>query len=154
MVVRNRQRLEACLTVNLRLKALHEKPMSQSPIYDKLQALGITLPPLAAPAAAYLPFVETGKLVFLGGHIAKKNGKPWVGQVSMPAKPRRGLLSTSSLDLRIAVSSPHVYTSLRCIFATCLVASPVVRSSANITLLVSNPFAMATFTSRKTTWRQ
>jgi len=50
-------------------------------IYDKLKALGITLPPVAAPAAAYMPFVQTGKLVFLSGHIAKKDGKPWVGQL-------------------------------------------------------------------------
>lgn len=55
--------------------------MTQTPIYDKLQALGITLPPVAVPAAAYLPFVQTGKLVFLSGHIAKKDGKPWVGQL-------------------------------------------------------------------------
>jgi len=54
--------------------------MAQSPIYDKLTALGITLPPLATPAAAYLPFVQTGKLVFLSGHIAQKDGKPWVGK--------------------------------------------------------------------------
>lgn len=49
-------------------------------IYDKLQALNIQLPPVAAPAAAYVPFAQTGKLVFLSGHIAKKDGKPWVGQ--------------------------------------------------------------------------
>jgi enamine deaminase RidA (YjgF/YER057c/UK114 family) len=50
-------------------------------INDKLKSLGITLPPVAVPAAAYLPFVQTGKLVFLSGHIAKKDGKPWVGQL-------------------------------------------------------------------------
>ncbi len=50
-------------------------------IYDKLSSLGITLPPVSAPAAAYVPFVQTGKLVFLSGHIAKKDGKPWVGQL-------------------------------------------------------------------------
>jgi len=49
-------------------------------IYDKLTELDITLPPVSIPAAAYLPFVQTGKLVFLSGHIAKKDGKPWVGQ--------------------------------------------------------------------------
>ncbi|MCX7226873.1 MAG: RidA family protein [Burkholderiales bacterium] len=49
-------------------------------IYDKLAELKITLPPVAAPAAAYLPFVQTGNLVFLSGHIAKKDGKVWVGQ--------------------------------------------------------------------------
>jgi enamine deaminase RidA (YjgF/YER057c/UK114 family) len=33
------------------------------------------------PAAAYVPYVQTGNLVFLSGHIAKKDGKPWVGQL-------------------------------------------------------------------------
>ena len=47
----------------------------------RLQQLGIELPPVATPAAAYVPFVQTGKLVFLSGHIAKKDGKPWVGQL-------------------------------------------------------------------------
>ena len=50
-------------------------------VYDKLAQLGITLPPLAVPAAAYVPYVQTGNLVFLSGHIAKKDGKPWVGQL-------------------------------------------------------------------------
>ena len=50
-------------------------------VYDKLQDLGITLPPVAAPAAAYVPFVRTGNLVFVSGHIAKKDGKAWVGQL-------------------------------------------------------------------------
>ena len=49
-------------------------------VYDKLKELGITLPAVATPAAAYVPFVQTGNLVFLSGHIAKKDGKPWVGQ--------------------------------------------------------------------------
>ena len=50
-------------------------------VYDKLSSLGITLPQVSAPAAAYVPYVQTGKLVFLSGHIAKKDGKPWVGQL-------------------------------------------------------------------------
>ncbi|MGP1630646.1 MAG: RidA family protein [Giesbergeria sp.] len=50
-------------------------------VYDKLQELQITLPPISVPAAAYVPYVQTGKLVFLSGHIARKDGKPWVGQL-------------------------------------------------------------------------
>ncbi len=50
-------------------------------IYDTLSALNISLPPVATPAAAYVPFVQTGRLVFLSGHIAKKDGKVWVGQL-------------------------------------------------------------------------
>jgi enamine deaminase RidA (YjgF/YER057c/UK114 family) len=52
-------------------------------ITSRLQALGITLPPVATPAAAYVPFVRTGSLVFLSGHIAKRDGKPWVGQLGL-----------------------------------------------------------------------
>jgi enamine deaminase RidA (YjgF/YER057c/UK114 family) len=49
-------------------------------VYDKLDELGIKLPPVGTPAAAYVPFVQTGNLVYLSGHIARKDGKPWVGQ--------------------------------------------------------------------------
>jgi enamine deaminase RidA (YjgF/YER057c/UK114 family) len=52
-------------------------------VKDRLQALGIVLPPVAVPAAAYVPFVCTGSLVFLSGHIAKQSGKPWVGQLGL-----------------------------------------------------------------------
>ena len=50
-------------------------------VYDKLSQLGISLPPVSVPAAAYVPFVQTGNLVFLSGHLAKRDGKPWVGQL-------------------------------------------------------------------------
>lgn len=50
-------------------------------IEQRLQALGITLPPVAVPAASYLPFARTGNLIFLSGHIAKKDGQVWVGQL-------------------------------------------------------------------------
>ena len=49
-------------------------------VYDKLKELNITLPPVAVPAAAYVPYVQTGNLVFLSGHIARKDGKPWAAQ--------------------------------------------------------------------------
>jgi enamine deaminase RidA (YjgF/YER057c/UK114 family) len=49
--------------------------------YEKLKALGISLPPLAPPAAAFLPFVRTGNLIFVSGHIAKKDGQPWAGKL-------------------------------------------------------------------------
>jgi len=57
--------------------------MSTHNVYTQLEALSITLPPVALPAAAYVPFVQTGKLVLLSGHIAKQNGQPWVGQLGL-----------------------------------------------------------------------
>ena len=59
-------------------------------VYNKLSELGIELPPVAVPAAAYVPFVQTGKLVFLSGHIAKKDGKPWVGQLGRNIQTAEG----------------------------------------------------------------
>lgn len=50
-------------------------------IENRLLALGITLPTVAIPVASYLPFMRTGNLVFLSGHIAKKDGQAWVGQL-------------------------------------------------------------------------
>jgi enamine deaminase RidA (YjgF/YER057c/UK114 family) len=50
-------------------------------IAQRLAQLGITLPPVSVPAAAYVPFVRSGALVFLSGHVAKKEGKPWVGKL-------------------------------------------------------------------------
>ena len=50
-------------------------------IQDRLSQLGITLPDVATPAAAYLPYMRTGDLVFLSGHIAKRNGQVWSGQL-------------------------------------------------------------------------
>ena len=52
-----------------------------SSVYDRLTERGITLPPLAIPAAAYVPFVRSGNLIFLSGHLAKRDGKVWVGQL-------------------------------------------------------------------------
>lgn len=57
---------------------------------QRLQDLNITLPPVAIPAAAYLPFVRTGNLVFLSGHIAKRGGQPWVGQLGKTMTTEEG----------------------------------------------------------------
>jgi len=59
-------------------------------IQARLQSLGITLPPVAVPAAAYVPFARSGNLVFLSGHIARKDGKPWVGQLGASLNTAEG----------------------------------------------------------------
>ncbi|MDO8442409.1 MAG: RidA family protein [Polaromonas sp.] len=68
-------------------------------IYDRLNALGIALPPVAIPAAAYLPYVQTGKLVFLSGHIAKKNGIPWVGQLGKTMTTEEGKAAARAIAI-------------------------------------------------------
>jgi len=50
-------------------------------VYEKLAALRIDLPAMTKPIAAFVPFTRVGGLVFVSGHIAKNNGKPWEGQL-------------------------------------------------------------------------
>lgn len=60
------------------------------PIYQKLEALGITLPLISAPAAAYVPYAQTGQLIFLSGHLAKKEGQVIVGQLGKNVTTEEG----------------------------------------------------------------
>jgi enamine deaminase RidA (YjgF/YER057c/UK114 family) len=66
---------------------------------DRLKALGITLPPVAIPAAAYVPFVRTGNLVFISGHIAKRDGKPWVGQLGLTMATEDGQAAARAIAI-------------------------------------------------------
>ena len=59
-------------------------------VYAKLDALKITLPQLAPPVAAFVPFVRTGNLIFISGHVAKADGKPWVGQLGKELTTQQG----------------------------------------------------------------
>ena len=69
------------LRMHLQLTGNSLSPFEETmSVYDKLKELNITLPPVSVPAAAYVPYVQTGNLVFLSGHIARKDGKPWAAQ--------------------------------------------------------------------------
>ncbi len=59
-------------------------------IAQKLQALNITLPAVASPAAAYVMTVKTGNTLYVSGHIAKQAGKPWVGQLGRDMTTEQG----------------------------------------------------------------
>ena len=68
-------------------------------VTEKLARLGITLPPIAIPAAAYVPYVRTGSLVFLSGHIAKRDGKHWVGQLGLTMTTEEGKAAARSVAI-------------------------------------------------------
>jgi enamine deaminase RidA (YjgF/YER057c/UK114 family) len=68
-------------------------------VNERLDALGITLPAVATPAAAYVPFVRTGSLVFISGHIAKKDGKPWVGQLGLDTSTEQGQAAARAIAI-------------------------------------------------------
>jgi enamine deaminase RidA (YjgF/YER057c/UK114 family) len=67
--------------------------------YDRLKSLGIELPAVGVPVAAYVPFVRTGSLVFLSGHIAKRDGKPWVGQLGRDTDTATGKLAARAVAI-------------------------------------------------------
>jgi enamine deaminase RidA (YjgF/YER057c/UK114 family) len=50
---------------------------------EKLKELQITLPVAEAAVAAFVPSVRTGNLLFVSGHIAKRDGKPWAGKLGV-----------------------------------------------------------------------
>src|SRR5271170_1635412 len=60
-------------------------------VYENLKKHGITLPAVTVPVAAFVPHVQTGNLIFISGHIAKKDGKPWVGQLGKELTTGQGI---------------------------------------------------------------
>jgi enamine deaminase RidA (YjgF/YER057c/UK114 family) len=76
-------------------------------VYDKLEALNITLPAVAVPAAAYVPYVQSGKLVFLSGHIAKQDGKPWVGQLGLTMGTEEGKAAARAIAIDLLGTLDH-----------------------------------------------
>jgi enamine deaminase RidA (YjgF/YER057c/UK114 family) len=68
-------------------------------IDDRLRELGIALPPVSVPAAAYVPFVRSGEQVFLSGHIAKRDGQPWVGQLGLTMTTAQGQQAARAIGI-------------------------------------------------------
>src|SRR5262245_43998869 len=55
-------------------------------VEERLRALQITLPDDAPPVVAgyvpaFVPFVQSGNLLYLSGRLAKKDGELWVGKL-------------------------------------------------------------------------
>jgi enamine deaminase RidA (YjgF/YER057c/UK114 family) len=67
--------------------------------YEKLKALDIHLPAVATPAAAYVMHANIGNTVFLSGHIAKKDGKVWVGQLGKNIDTAEGKLAARAVAI-------------------------------------------------------
>lgn len=70
-------------------------------VYERLSLLEITLPKLEPPVAAFVPFVRTGNLVFVSGHIAKKDGKPWTGQLGSQITTEQGKQAARGIAIEL-----------------------------------------------------
>jgi enamine deaminase RidA (YjgF/YER057c/UK114 family) len=76
-------------------------------IQAKLAELGLTLPPAAAPVAAYVPAVRTGNLVFTAGQLPLVDGKiPFVGKVGSDVTPEQAkdMAQVCALNALAAIS--------------------------------------------------
>ena len=68
-------------------------------VYEKLKSLNIALPELDPPVAAFVPFVQSGNLVFISGHIAKKDGKPWTGKLGTDLTTAQGKQAAQAIAI-------------------------------------------------------
>jgi len=83
--------------------------MVQNDVYARLKELGIELPSVGAPAAAYVMSAQSDKIVYLSGHIAKKDGKVWVAKLgdTLTTEEGRAAARSVAIDL-IATLHAHV----------------------------------------------
>ena len=75
---------------------------------ERLAALGLTLPPVAAPVAAYVPAVRTGTYVYTSGQLPTVDGKlPAAGKVGdeVSAQDAAGMARTCALNALAAAAS-------------------------------------------------
>jgi enamine deaminase RidA (YjgF/YER057c/UK114 family) len=72
-------------------------------VYERLKNLQITLPPPVVDgyAAAFVPFVRTGKLIYLSGRLAKKNGEFWCGKLGEEISTAEGKLAARRVAIEL-----------------------------------------------------
>ncbi|AMO99716.1 endoribonuclease L-PSP family protein [Collimonas arenae] len=70
-------------------------------VYEKLQALNITLAAVAVPAAAYVMYAQSGNTVYLSGHLPKKDGKIWVGQLGKDTTTEEAKLAARAVAIEL-----------------------------------------------------
>jgi enamine deaminase RidA (YjgF/YER057c/UK114 family) len=70
-------------------------------VYERLRTLDIALPEVTRPVAAFVPFVRTGNLIFVSGHIAKKDGKPWTGQLGSEVTTEQGKQAARGIAIEL-----------------------------------------------------
>ena len=75
---------------------------------DRLAALGLPLPPVTAPVAAYVPAVRTGPYVYVSGQLPVVDGKlPATGKVgdAVSAADAAGMARTCALNALAAAAA-------------------------------------------------
>jgi enamine deaminase RidA (YjgF/YER057c/UK114 family) len=112
--------------------------MTASTATERLSELGLTLPPVAPPVAAYVPAVRTGNYVYTSGQLPFVDGKlQGTGKVGdgVAAAEAAALARTAALNALAAVASVAggLDAIARIVKVTCFVASaPVFTGQAQV----------------------
>ena len=70
-------------------------------IEENLKNLNIILPPAPAPAANYVPYSKTGKLIFVSGQIPIVNGEMIIGKVGKDTEVNNAVIAARACGLAI-----------------------------------------------------
>ena len=96
-------------------------------VYDKLRELQIELAKPSPPAAVFVPTVQTGNLLFVSGHIAKRDGQPWAGQLGAGVTTEEGRKAARNVAVDLMATLHHEFADLtrikRIVKLLCLVNS-------------------------------
>ena len=101
-------------------------------VYERLKQLGIELPAVTAPVAAFVPYVRSGRLVFLSGHIAKRNGKPWTGKLGEQLQTADGKEAARGIAIAL-IGTLHAATGNLDNFSRIVKLMILVNSTPNFT---------------------
>ena len=101
-------------------------------VYDKLKELQITLPEAITPAAAFVMTVKTGNLLFVSGHIARREGKAWSGQLGAELSTHEGKQAARNAAIDVLATMHHALGDLNKVQRIVKVLS-LVNSSARFT---------------------
>jgi len=95
----------------MRFRLAAERASAMS-VYDKLKELQITLPEPISPAAAFVMTVRTGNLLFVSGHIAKRDGKAWSGQLGAELSTHEGKQAARNAAIDVLATMHHALGDL------------------------------------------
>lgn len=77
--------------------------------YEALERLNIVLPDTSAAAALYVMVAQTGNLLFVSGHIARKDGQPVAGQLGRDLTTDDGQAAARGIAVDL-IATLHAFT--------------------------------------------
>ena len=96
----------------MQTQLLLEDEAEEMNVYDKLKELHIELPQAITPAAAFVMTVRTGNLLFVSGHISRRDGKPWSGQLGAELATQEGKLAARNAAIDVLSTMHHALGDL------------------------------------------